>query len=160
VPTRVQFAASDGPSSGNARASGTQAAEAGRLEWFLQGTQQPMFAIQHIAASAYTKRATGLKSIILPNQPAARITAPANGTILALDPDIPPKRQRLRLQAEGQNLRWLIDGKPYASGPSALWLPWPGRHHVQLADVTGRVLDEIRLAVRGAGVKQTRSPPK
>eukprot|EP01041_Mallomonas_annulata_P040534 gene40534-64456_t len=30
-------------------------------------------------------------------------------TIIALDPDIPPQAQRLTLQAEGANLRWLVE---------------------------------------------------
>ena len=86
-----------------------------------------------------------------------RITAPVTGTIIALDPDIPPNRQRVSLTAEGSNLRWLIDGKPFARGASAQWLPWPGRHVVQLTDGRGAVLDEVRLEVRGAGVKASKA---
>ena len=37
-------------------------------------------------------------------------------------------------------------------GAQWAWLPWPGRHVVQLTDVRGRVLDEVRIEVRGAGV--------
>ena len=84
-----------------------------------------------------------------------RITAPASGTIIALDPDIPPNRQRVSFSAEGQAVRWLIDGKPLARGPQAQWLPWPGRHVVQLVSERGAVLDEVRIEVRGAGVKLT-----
>ena len=87
-----------------------------------------------------------------------RITAPASGTIFALDPDIPPNRQRLSSSAEGRGLRWLMDGKEFARGAEAQWLPWPGRHRVQLVDASGKVVDEIRLEVRGAGVKMA-SPP-
>ena len=82
-----------------------------------------------------------------------RITQPATGTIVALDPDIPPTRQRLRFAAEGERLRWLMDGKQFARGNEAKWLPWPGRHRVQLAGERGEVLDEIRIEVRGAGVR-------
>jgi penicillin-binding protein 1C len=57
------------------------------------------------------------------------------------------------LTAVGANLRWLMDGKPLAKGASAQWLPWPGRHVIQLVDSHGEVLDEGRLEVRGAGVK-------
>ncbi len=85
-----------------------------------------------------------------------RITAPASGTILALDPDIPPTRQRVSFGAESRNLRWLMDGKEFAKGNSAQWLPWPGRHVVQLVDASGQVRDEIRLEVRGAGVVQAK----
>jgi penicillin-binding protein 1C len=54
--------------------------------------------------------------------------------------------------AEGNNLRWLMDGKVFAKGASAQWLPWPGRHVVQIVDTKGHVLDMVRLEVRGAGV--------
>lgn len=87
------------------------------------------------------------------HQQPARITSPTTGTIIALDPDIPPRHQRVRFTAEGSNLRWLMDGKTMAQGASAQWLPWPGRHVVQIADAKGKVLDEVRLEVRGAGVK-------
>ena len=83
----------------------------------------------------------------------ARITGPASGTIIALDPDIPPARQRLQFTATGDGaLLWRMDGKPVGRGPGVAWLPWPGRHVVQLTNPEGRVLDEIRLEVRGAGV--------
>ena len=88
---------------------------------------------------------------------AARITAPTDGTIVALDPDIPPNRQRLNFAAEGRQLRWRMDGKEFARGAQAQWLPWPGRHTVQLVSEHGEVLDEIRIEVRGAGVKAGRS---
>ena len=86
-----------------------------------------------------------------------RITAPASGTIIALDPDIPADHQRLTFRAEGEQLRWQMDGKPFARGPQVQWLPWPGRHVVQLTDARGATLDEIRLEVRGAGVRSQAS---
>ncbi|SFB79432.1 penicillin-binding protein 1C [Polaromonas sp. OV174] len=132
--------------------------EATRMEWFIQGTEQALFAINSEAGSAYPESATGTKRLKNGNQEGhqpARITAPASGTIIALDPDIPPNRQRLNFSAQGSGLRWLMDGKEFARGTQAQWLPWPGRHVVQLSDVHGKVLDEIRLEVRGAGLKVT-----
>lgn len=111
--------------------------EAARSEWFIAGTQQAHVALDDTPRAAR----------------AARITAPAHGTIVALDPDIPPERQRLTFTAQGSGLRWLMDGREIARGPQAQWLPWPGRHQVQLADAGGKVLDEIRIEVRGAGVR-------
>lgn len=111
--------------------------EASRSEWFISGTEQPLFAI---APEALAAEAT------------PRITAPADGTIIALDPDIPPSRQRVRFEAEGRGVQWRIDGKLFARGTRAQWLPWPGRHVVQLLDARGQVADELRLEVRGAGV--------
>lgn len=113
--------------------------EAAREEWFIAGTQQALFALPSAAPAA---------------ESAARITAPSDGTIIALDPDIPPTHQRVRFEAEGggTQLRWRMDGKPFARGASAQWLPWPGRHVVELVDARGQVADQLRLEVRGAGV--------
>ena len=135
------------------------ALEAPRSEWFLQGTQQAVFAIDSVADGAQEAGARGQKGLkkqaAAADNSTARITEPAPGTIIALDPDIPPKHQRLRLAAQGpdQNLRWRIDGKDFAKGKQAQWLPWPGRHSITLVDGQGRVLDEVRVEVRGAGVR-------
>jgi penicillin-binding protein 1C len=129
--------------------------EAARNEWFIRGTEQTLFAIDSGAESSRRAGAggqKGLKPAIHAQDTAPRITSPASGTILALDPDIPPTRQRVSFSAEGRNLRWLMDGKEFARGNSAQWLPWPGRHVVQLVNSGGGVLDEVRLEVRGAGV--------
>jgi penicillin-binding protein 1C len=114
--------------------------EATREEWFIAGTEQATFATASQDKSALAK--------------VARITSPTNGSIIALDPDIPPQRQRLTLQAQGHKLHWRLDGKPLAQGNQALWLPWPGRHTLQITDAQGKVLDEVKLEVRGAGVKK------
>jgi penicillin-binding protein 1C len=119
---------------------GPNNSEATREEWFIAGTEQATFATASQDKSALAK--------------VARITSPTNGSIIALDPDIPPQRQRLTLQAQGHKLRWLLDGKPLAQGNQALWLPWPGRHTLQVTDAQGKVLDEVKLEVRGAGVKK------
>ncbi|MDM0123147.1 penicillin-binding protein 1C [Variovorax arabinosiphilus] len=109
--------------------------EAPRSEWFIAGTEQRLFAPDAAAADAGN-----------------RITSPADGSIIAIDPDIPPNRQRVRFEAQGQGLQWRIDGKPFARGNQAQWMPWPGRHLVELTDGRGEVLDRIRVEVRGAGV--------
>ncbi len=119
--------------------------EAARSEWFIAGTEQNQFAMQSIASTAGNTGAGGLNNV--------KITNPANGTIVALDPDIPPSHQRLNFSADGSGLRWWLDGKPLAQGNATQWLPWPGRHVVQIRNAAGRVLDEIRLEVRGAGVR-------
>ena len=142
VQQAVQFAA---PGSGTPL-------EAARSEWFLAGTEQPRFAMKTGAADAISARASGPKCMQTGKNVAARITAPAPGTIVALDPDIPPQRQRLSFTAQAPGLRWRIDGKAVGQGASMAWLPWPGRHRVQLVDGAGRVCDEIRIEVRGAGL--------
>ena len=118
--------------------------EAARSEWFLRGTEQPLFVLDG-AANGADERGSARGS--------ARIMAPASGTIIALDPDIPPTRQRLQFVADQDGLRWRMDGKDVARGRRWAWLPWPGRHRVQLIDAAGQVQDEVRIEVRGAGVK-------
>nr|WP_313081518.1 penicillin-binding protein 1C [Pulveribacter sp.] len=137
--------------------------ESPRQEWFVRGTQQAVFATDTIAASASRAGAGGqkdMKSIDGSAAAPARIVAPAPGTIVALDPDIPPAHQRLRFAAgdglPGQALAWHIDGKPAGRGREWDWLPWPGRHRVQLRDARGQVLDELHIEVRGAGLRAAR----
>jgi penicillin-binding protein 1C len=113
--------------------------EAARSEWFLAGTAQPLFTLTGPSVDTAA---------------APRILAPANGSIVALDPDIPPNRQRLNFRAQGADLRWRLDGKPLGRGAELAWLPWPGRHRIELVDARGAVLDSIRIEVRGAGAKE------
>jgi penicillin-binding protein 1C len=133
-------------------ANTTGVTEAARSEWFISGTQQATFAMDSGAGRAISTGARGQKGAQT-NLGNARITAPTSGTIIALDPDIPPNRQRVLFEATGDKLVWQMDGKPFAKGATAQWLPWPGRHVVRITNARGEVLDEIRLEVRGAGVK-------
>jgi penicillin-binding protein 1C len=129
--------------------------EAARSEWFIQGTEQAVFAVNSAAGDARPAKASrSAKKPAAEPDVTPRITAPASGTIIALDPDIPPKHQRISFSAEGRGTRWLMDGKEFARGPQAQWLPWPGRHVVQLVDAGGKVADEIKFEVRGAGVRE------
>ena len=136
--------------------------EAARNEWFIKGTEQNLFAIYSGAAHARVDWSAAKKDAIKSASNAEitpKITSPTSGTIIALDPDIPPKAQRVSFKAEGHNLRWLMDGKPLARGAQVQWLPWPGRHVVQLVDSSGKVLDEVKIEVRGAGVKTASATP-
>ena len=111
--------------------------EPGRREWFQRGTEPA-------EADGSTGSATGAL---------ARIAAPAAGTILALDPDIPAGRQRVPFEARdavaGQ--RWLLDGA--VIGEATELLLWPaasGRHRLSLVAQDGRILDTVSFVVRGA----------
>lgn len=81
-----------------------------------------------------------------------RIHYPAQGTVLALDADIPPNRQRIQFSAGGpmqKGWSWKLNGKALA--PSATphgWLPMPGRHRLQLMDDKGKQVDEVQFTVR------------
>ena len=136
--------------------------EARRQEWFLAGTAQPRFALDDQATGM--DEMTGGRVLVRAGGAAgpsaaagqARILAPANGTIVAVDPDIPPDRQRLQFVADQAQVRWRMDGKEVARGARWAWMPWPGRHQIELVNTQGEVLDTIRLEVRGAGVKQSK----
>lgn len=107
--------------------------EPSRQEWFAAGTEQAVI------------RAAGAHAL-------ARIEYPANGSIIALDPDIPPSRQRLplRLSAPAEpGWRWQMDGQPLGkAGGKNFWLPRPGRHRLILLDARGREIDAVGLEVR------------
>ena len=128
--------------------------EARRQDWFLPGTAQARFALDVDGRTAQaSNQHAAPDDAMLRN---ASITTPANGTIVAVDPDIPPDRQRLQFRADQAAVRWRMDGKEVARGARWEWMPWPGRHQIELLNAKGDVLDSIRLEVRGAGVKQKR----
>ena len=156
----VQWPVRFGPAGGDGdSATASLPLEAARTEWFVPGTQQSVFAINNVADGALSVSAGGQKRS-KPAEPQAdlgpaRILMPVHGTVIALDPDIPPQSQRLRLQTAdraGPRLAWRMDGKPLGRGAVLEWLPWPGRHTLELVDAQGQVLDTVRFEVRGAGV--------
>ncbi|WP_295756370.1 penicillin-binding protein 1C [Undibacterium sp.] len=124
------------------------ALEAARTEYFLAGTEQSLIRIAH------------------PDQIRPLIAYPTAGMLVALDPDIPPERQRIRFAAQGvKQAAWLLDGKAPAkasagnqTNQTALsidWMPWPGKHVLQLVDSQGKLLDQVKFEVRGAVVSTT-----
>ncbi|MDF2446195.1 MAG: putative penicillin-binding protein [Moraxellaceae bacterium] len=107
-----------------------------RSEWFLDGTQ--MQRVEFVTAAA------------------ARIAYPAPETLVALDPDIPVARQRLRFRAEavGQGVDWWLDGRRLGLARDLDWLPQPGGHRLELRDSAGRVLDTVPFTVRGRALSR------
>lgn len=87
----------------------------------------------------------------------ARIVSPVDGTIIALDPDLPEAHQRVALVAGAPALAncFRLDTLPARSAllgcaERVLWRPEPGEHALVLLDAEGRERDRIRLVVRGA----------
>ncbi|VVD60055.1 penicillin-binding protein 1C [Pandoraea cepalis] len=114
--------------------------EPARDEWFLPGTSQRTIVLSSLATKA-------------PGGPLWRIVGPPEGTIVALDPDIPPANQRLWFQVAAawpKGAAWRLDGKPLAGRARVGWLPWPGRHTLELVDAAGAVRDRVHFEVRGA----------
>ena len=136
--------------------------EAPRQEWFLAGTEQRHFsppAMVSASNDTRTGKGDGVHAGRQDPDPSAlpaRIVAPAPDTIIALDPDIPPANQQLRLEAShgtSTELHWFIDDQPVGQGARVGWMPLPGRHTITLRDARGGVLDARRIEVRGAWLR-------
>ncbi len=90
------------------------------------------------------------------------IGAPTDGTIFAIDPDIPPKNQRIwfeRSSGRAAKFAWRLDDKVIGHADRVAWLPWPGRHRLELVDARGNVADAIGFEVRGAFAKPAARKP-
>jgi penicillin-binding protein 1C len=110
----------------------TPALEAPRHEWFLRDTSTPLVVA------------------ITPTTDIARIESPANGMVIAIDPDIPSKLQRLPLLARGANDKavFKLNGQAVGKASSGvMWAPQLGAHRLVLED-GGKVLDQILFTVR------------
>jgi penicillin-binding protein 1C len=104
-----------------------------KQEWFFKGTETAI--VQHAAGR------------VVP-----RIAYPTAGTVVALDPDIPPEDQRLFFESEpeGSSLEWILDG--HSLGTTAALIPWAprkGKHVLKVLDKFGKELDAVDFEVRG-----------
>ena len=152
---------------GTADGEGTHATErtgieAPRQEWFLAGTEQRHFSPPATVSASNdirTGKGDGVHAGRQDPDPSAlpaRIVAPAPDTIIALDPDIPPANQQLRLEAShgtSTELHWFIDDQPVGQGARVGWMPLPGRHTITLRNARGGALDARRIEVRGAWLR-------
>ena len=112
----------------------TPALEAARSEWFMVGTE-----MRHIVFAPPAIRSP-------------QIASPANGVVIALDPDIPLQGQRLTFSSRGASAgaRFYLDGEALgAAGTELAWFPLPGYHRLELREAE-RVLDTVRFTVRAA----------
>ncbi|OYU27998.1 MAG: penicillin-binding protein 1C [Burkholderiales bacterium PBB2] len=116
-------------------------AEPARREWFVRGTEQARWG----AGSQLQRQASALG-----------IVSPVDGSLFALDPDMPPQAQKIRF--EGQDGQWELDGNILGRGRQLNWAPWPGRHQLRLLDGRGRELQRISFEVRGARLKPGAPP--
>ena len=109
--------------------------ETARDEVFLAGSER---AVQRGSAEVTAGRRYGIAS-------------PRDGSIFAIDPDIPPAAQRITF--EGERGSWRLDGKPLGVGERLRWAPWPGRHRLELVALSGQIVQSVGFEVRGAGVE-------
>ncbi|MEF7615216.1 penicillin-binding protein 1C [Aquincola sp. MAHUQ-54] len=103
--------------------------EAPRDEWFIAGTEQAVW--QRSAQRA-----------------PFGIVQPRDGSLFAIDPDMPPGAQRIVF--EGADGVWRLDGRRIGEGSHLQWAPWPGRHVLALHGRDGRLVQQVRFEVRGA----------
>jgi penicillin-binding protein 1C len=115
-------------------------AEPPRREWFLRGTETPVVAL-----------ATGEPDALAP-----AIVYPADGLIVAIDPDIPLDAERLvlRMTPERADRHWRLtrlSGKPCQQmlAPYATWAPQPGDWRLELLDAEGKADASVKFSVRG-----------
>jgi penicillin-binding protein 1C len=118
--------------------------EAPREELFVAGTESDIVT----RSATLPSRASNAKG-------GGAIAAPVDGTLVALDPDVPPARQKMtfRTGLRDAGLRWRLDGRYIGVGPQVEWSLWPGRHRLELADRRGAILDAVAFEVRGADVR-------
>jgi penicillin-binding protein 1C len=111
--------------------------ESPRTEWFLDGTETDVIRL-------VDNNSTG-------RQARSKILYPTNGTVIAMDPDIPVNHQRVQFSSRGsENISWLVDGTSVGNGLDVGWLPTGGRHKLVLTDLQGNELDTVSFEVRGA----------
>ncbi len=116
------------------------AMEPARREWFVAGTES----------------STKITTISIPTtQAAPRLLSPADGTVIAPDPDIPASRQSMLVRAEAPqsfNVCLKLGNRTIAAcgvKEALIKLPAPGRHQVRLETAEGALLAQVSVEVRG-----------
>ncbi|MBI5574743.1 MAG: penicillin-binding protein 1C [Deltaproteobacteria bacterium] len=108
--------------------------ESARDEWFIAGTE-PVRDVKSAMA-------------LLP----PRITYPSEGTVVALDPDIPVELQRIFFDARGadREMSWRLDGQTLGkAGDPISWRPQQGTHTLEIISSDGHTADSVRFHIRG-----------
>jgi penicillin-binding protein 1C len=117
------------------------AVEPPRREWYLSG------------ATLATRVSRALPTDALP-----RIESPADGLVVALDPDIPANRQRLLIAVRGAHgdLRLRLNDRILEPATRQLWTPHPGSYHLTLENGRGQAISAVHFTVRGAAASEAR----
>jgi penicillin-binding protein 1C len=111
--------------------------EPSRREWYLSGTTPGSGSVAVVPAT------------VRPS-----IQSPANGMIIAIDPDIPAGRQRVLITVSGARPGMFLMLNDRQLGPAVrdrLWQPRPGAYYLTLEDASGRRLDRVLFRVRAGG---------
>ena len=120
------------------------AVEPARREWFVAGTESS------------AESTTNVTTISMPTaETAPRVVAPADGTMIAPDPDIPASRQSMLVRADApQAMRVCLKLGVQSLAPCGIReamvrLPAPGRHQIRLETVEGALIAQASVEVRG-----------
>jgi penicillin-binding protein 1C len=84
-----------------------------------------------------------------------QILSPASGAIIALDPDIPARAQRVVFEASrgARNSDWILDGHVIAPvHGELLWTPSRGAHTLSITRDSGNAAQTIQFVVRGSNI--------
>ena len=112
----------------------SQGAAASREEWFIRGTEPNL-----------ENQRTG--------QFNPRILYPPSGTVIAVDPDIPPELQKVFFvsQTGENNLQWVLNGTPMEKvGKKIPWTPKAGKYSLAIANSEENILDYVYFEVKGS----------
>jgi len=104
-------------------------------EWFIRGTEP-------------------VADVLVLKQYNERIVYPPSGTVIALDPDIPPDLQKVFFisKTKGKELRWLLNDRAIGeAGQTVAWSPQRGKYNLTLTDSHGKIIDSVNFEVRGTG---------
>ena len=120
-----------------------------------------MTALHHDRMSVQPQRPEGMEGDVA-QEPApreerlARIVYPTDHLVVALDPDIPDRAQRIGLELEGflsETMTVEIDDRMLRCPEGrCLFKPIAGLHVISLKDASGRELDRAEFEVRGAAL--------
>ncbi len=81
-----------------------------------------------------------------------RIVYPPSGTVMSLDPDIPPELQKVFFvsQPKRNNLRWVLNDHTISEVNSYFpWSPRAGAYTLTLMDENDQMIDSVHFEVRG-----------
>ena len=107
--------------------------EPSRIEWFMRDVALPKVAA------------------VESRNDFVRIESPANGMIIAIDPDIPAVNQRVPITIRGATDGMVVklnDRKLGTATQSLLWQPQRGSYYLSVEDAKHRVADKILFTVR------------
>lgn len=114
--------------------------ESDRKEYFIKGTETESVSVEKKHGETF-------------------ISYPADGTIVALDPDIPEENQVMLLEANVKDgFIWLLNNENIMSGDyRVFWKPKAGDYAISLADRQGNIIDMVKFQVRGGVPVERRS---